>query len=305
MPPPPAQASHAPRAFAWMTVSSVGFALMNFFAHVASREVHWSLIVTTRALVGAAVAFTIARARGATLVIHDRRGLLLRSAFGTLSMFCTFFALASKALPLGDAVTLLNLQPVVLALLAPLLLGERSGRRVFVALPLCLAGVVLIVQPTFLFGHTALPPAALPAIFVSLLGAVSSGFAWIALRRIGPRESAEGVTFWFSLFAAASSLLVAVPHFAMPSIGAIAGMIAAGVCGGIAQIAVTRAHALEHTARLAGLAYFTVAVDATLGALALREWPSAIAAAGIALIVTGGLVVTLVSVREHARMRAA
>jgi drug/metabolite transporter (DMT)-like permease len=243
-------------------------------------------------------------------VIRDRRGLLVRSGFGTIAMFCTFFAVASRDLSLGDAVTLLNLTPVVLAALAPFALGERGGRRVLVAIPIALAGVVLILRPPFLFhgaGAQILSGAGLAAATVALLGALSSAIAWMALRRIGPRESAEGVTVWFSLIAAMASVVIAVPHLAgaRPSSGALAGMLAAGVCGGIAQIAVTRAYALERAARVAGLAYLSVVVDAILGAVALREWPSPLTVAGMALIVSGGLVVTVASVREHARSRGA
>jgi drug/metabolite transporter (DMT)-like permease len=78
-------------------------------------------------------------------------------------------------------------------------------------------------------------------------------------------------------------------------------MLAAGGFGGLAQIAVTRAYALERAARVAGLAYLAVVVDAILGALALHEWPSAMTLVGMGLVVTGGLVVTLASVREHVR----
>ena len=287
-----------------MSASACGFALMNFFAHVASREVHWTLVVATRALVGAAVAYGIARVRGATLVVRDRRGLLLRSGFGTVSMCCTFYALGSTALPLGDAVTLLNLTPVFLALLAPLLLRERGGRRVFFALPPSVAGLALIVRPSFLFRGVALSPGAFAAATVALLGAFTASIAWAALRRIGPRESAEGITLWFSLFAAAAALILALPHLSAPSPGAVGAMLAAGACGGLAQIAVTRAYALERAARVAGLAYLTVVVDAVLGALALHEWPSWMTLVGMALIVSGGLVVTVASVRDHLRLRS-
>lgn len=284
-----------------MSASACGFALMNFFAHVASREVHWTLIVTTRSLVGAAVTFAIARVRGSTLVVRDRRGLFLRSGFGTASMFCTFYALGEASLPLGDAVTLLNTTPIFLALLAPVLLGERGGRRVFFALPPSVAGLVLIVRPQFLFHGASLAPSALIAAAVALLGGFSASIAWAALRRIGPRESAEGITLWFSLIAAAAALVLAVPHLSAPSPRALGAMLAAGGCGGLAQIAVTRAYALERAARVAGLAYLAVVVDAILGALALHEWPSAMTLVGMGLVVTGGLVVTLASVREHVR----
>src|SRR5262249_17400160 len=134
----------SPRAFAWMAASACGFALMNFFAHVASREVHWSLVVSVRALVGALVAYSVSRVPGTTLVVRDWRGLAMRSVLGTVSMMSTFYAVGSAALALGDAVALVNLAPVFLALLGPVLLGERGGRRVRIAIPLSVTGLVLI-----------------------------------------------------------------------------------------------------------------------------------------------------------------
>ena len=282
-----------------MAASACGFALMNFFAHVATREVHWTLVVTVRALVGAFVGYAIARMRGATLVIRDRRGLAVRSVFGTASMVCTFYAVGSPSLPLGDAVTLINLTPVFLAALAPLLLGEKGGRRVWVALPLSLTGLALIMRPSFLFHGAALAPGGVLAAGVALLGAFSASIAWAALRRLGPHESAEGVTVWFSLTAAGVTGLVALPHLALPSPHATLLMLAAGVSGGLAQVAVTRAYALERAARVAGLAYLAVAVDAALGAYVLHEWPAWMTLLGMTLIVSGGLLITLASLREH------
>ena len=291
----------SPRAFAWMSASACLFALMNFFAHLATREVHWTMVVTVRAVVGASIAYAIARMRGVSLVIRDRRGLFMRSGFGTVSMCCTFYAVGSPALQLGDAVTLINLTPVFLALLAPVLLGERGGRRVVFALPLSVAGLVVIMRPSFLFHGTALSPGALLAATVAVVASFTASIAWAALRRIGQSETAEGITVWFSLFAAATALVLAIPHLSVPSGHAAAAMLAAGTCGGLAQIAVTRAYALERAARVAGLAYLAVVVDALLGALALHEWPSPLTVLGMALIVSGGLVVTVASVREHVR----
>jgi drug/metabolite transporter (DMT)-like permease len=69
--------------------------------------------------------------------------------------------------------------------------------------------------------------------------------------------------------------------------------VGAGVMGGFAQLALTRAYAMERAARVAPIGYLNVVVSAVLGALALHEWPSGRAVAGMALIVAGGLVVTL------------
>ena len=49
-------------------------------------------------------------------------------------MAATFYALSSRTLPLGDTVTLLNLTPIFLAVLAPIFLREPTGRAVALAL---------------------------------------------------------------------------------------------------------------------------------------------------------------------------
>ncbi len=73
---------------------------------------------------------------------RDRRAIFWRCLVGTVSMSSTFYALSSRSLSLGDTVTLLNLTPVFLALLAPIFLGERTSGAVFLALALSLGGVV-------------------------------------------------------------------------------------------------------------------------------------------------------------------
>jgi len=282
----PSPAPRAIVAYSWAAASAVAFAGMSFCAHVASAHAHWTTTGAVRCLVGAIVAYGVARARGAATRVHDRRGIWLRSIAGTSAMLFTFYALGTP-LPLGDAVTLFNLTPIFLALLGPVLLRERAGRRVWIAVPLCMAGLVLIVRPEIVVGAGALAGA------VAAVGAaLSSTFAYALLRRMG-NESPEAVALHFSLFAAAVLSALALLHIGAPPAATVGWMLGAGVMGGFAQLALTRAYAMERAARVAPIGYLNVVVSALLGALALQEWPSARAVAGMALIVSGGLVVTL------------
>ena len=269
-----------------MAASAVGFAFMSFFAHVASEQVHWSLVAAARLIVGAGVAYGSARARGAAMRVADRRGIWWRSFWGTTAMLLTFFALGTP-LPLGDVVTLTNLSPVFLALFAPVLLGERTGRRVVVALVLSLGGVVLIVRPEAIAGDGALAGAG-----AAIGAALAASFSYTMLRRMGPRESPEAVALHFSLVAAVVLTTIAAAHAALhpAAVGARATalMVGAGASGGLAQIALTRAYAIGRAAQVGSLSYLAVAISAALGALALGESPPARAIAGMALVVTGG-----------------
>ncbi len=291
------------RALGHMALSATLWAFMNLFARLASTTAPWALVGATRAFIGAFVAFGVARARGASLVVHDRRTLFWRCLFGTASMTGTFLALSSPSLPLGDTVTLLNLSPVFLALLAPVVLRERTSGSTVLALTIALAGVVLVLRPEALFAHAPRPFPATGAIGASttaLLALVASFFASLAmmmLRRVGQHETPEGIAFQFSLFAGFALTLIALLDLRLPSLRGAGFMVLAGVCAGFAQLGMTRAYALERAARVGGLAYLSVVVSALLGAALLGERPDTLAVIGMVLVIAGGLVVTFA--REH------
>lgn len=284
-----------------MACGAVLFALMGFFARLASAHVSFTLVAASRAAIGAVVAIGVARIRGARMRVADRRGIWARSVFGTVSIICTFYAVGSPAISLGDSTTLINLTPVFLTVLAPFLLGERPGKRVVLALPLSAAGVVLILQPAVVFGasNASLGAAGKLAAAVAVAGSLSSAFAMIVLRKMGKRESPEAIAIHFSLTAAVILGLLSLPHLTAPAARDLAYMAAAGVAAGLAQLAMTRAYALEQAARVSGIGYLSVVISAMLGAFGLHEWPDARALAGMALVIGGGLVVTVAGLRDR------
>ncbi|CAN5905719.1 hypothetical protein BH11MYX4_BH11MYX4_59930 [soil metagenome] len=171
-----------------MAAGAVLFALMNFFARLASDSASWATVGAARALVGAFVAIAVARARGSSLRITDKRALFWRSVFGTGAMMATFYALSSRSLSLGDTVTLLNLTPVFLAVLAPIFLRERTSPVVALAIALALGGVVLVLHPSFSFQEVAgaAPgPSAGVTAAVAVLASFVASIAMMLLRRVG------------------------------------------------------------------------------------------------------------------------
>jgi drug/metabolite transporter (DMT)-like permease len=283
-----------------MAISATLFAFMNFFAKLASSSAGWASVAAVRAVIGGLVAYGIARMRGASLAATDKKALLWRSTLGTGAMLTTFYALSSRTLGLGDTVTLLNVMPVFLAILAPIFLRERTTAAVALGIALSLAGVVLVVRPTFLFGavdatgaiaHGGGPSAGATAA-VAVLAAFLAAIAMMFLRRVGQTESAEAISVHFSAFAAVVLSGIALFDLRAPTIRDILLMFAAGVCGGFAQIAMTRAYAAEQAARVSAMSYLSVLASAVLGALVLRERPPALAVGGMVLVVAGGVVVT-------------
>lgn len=283
-----------------MAASALGFGLMSFLARVSSQHAaHWAVTACTRSLVGAAVAAIASLARGGPILVSPTRMLWQRSVFGTASMMCTFYALSDGRAPLADAVTLTNTTPVFLAILAPLVLGEKGGLRVALAVPIAAAGVVLVLRPVFLFGGAARPDALVPEA-IAVLGALFSSFAMLSLRRVSQGETPEAIVVHFSLTSAAVNGLVALFLAKAPSAGAWLPMIGAGLCAGFAQIAMTRAYSLARAARVGALGYLAVVVSAMLGVVVLGEPLSPHAAAGMALVIAGGAITSLTAPRKKA-----
>ncbi|MCL2776540.1 MAG: DMT family transporter [Polyangiaceae bacterium] len=285
-----------------MAASALLFAGMNSFARLANQSASWASVGAVRAFVGAFVAFSVARARGRSLGAHNRSVVFWRSLFGTASMLCTFYALSSKTLTLGDTVTLTNLTPVFLALLAPIFLGERTTWGVAIAIALALAGVVLVLHPAVFFGGptivarglVASGPSARATAIAAVLSSFLASIAMMMLRRAGKTESPEAIAFQFSLFAGVVHTLVATldPH--APSLRDALFMVLAGVCAGFAQIAMTHAYALESAARVGAMGYLAVVASALIGAAILRERPAPIALLGTAFVIASGLLITFV-----------
>jgi drug/metabolite transporter (DMT)-like permease len=309
-----------------MTIAGALFAAMNAFAHQAAAEAPIAVVAGARASVGAIISFLFAifakrapfRPFVAQAYLGANRPMWGRTLFGTAAMACTFFALGDQRLPLGDAATLFNLSPLLVAFIAPFLLDEPTDRRLAWTLPLALAGVLAILRPSFLWGgtHTSVPT--LP-VFVAVLAAFFASFAMVLLRSTRgetpegfsgtidsvPRtkqSSAEAVALHFSSFAAVVFLAFAYFSGAFATFsswnGSVPSMLGAGVSAGCAQLAMTAAYRRDGAARVAALGYLNVPMSALLGAVLHRQWPTLFTFVGMMLIVGSGLVGALMPRRK-------
>lgn len=292
----------APRPLAgilWMILAQSLFAAMNVLARLASARVPWTEVAASRMLIGAATALGVGLARGAPLSMNrrDRRLSWARSLCGTGAMFCTFYALGAPGIALGDAVTLGATSPIFVALLAPRLLGERSRPGLWLATLLAFAGVALVAAPQLaIAGDLA---------FIATLGAFFSACAMIWLRKLGEggsQASPEAIAFHFSLVGSAATVVLSIPGFRAPDLLGLALLIATGVAGGLAQLAMTRAYALDRAARIGAIGYVGVVLSHVLGAVWLGEAPSAHQLLGTALVLAAGLWLAAQALRDARRL---
>jgi drug/metabolite transporter (DMT)-like permease len=273
-----------------MLFACVLFAVMALAAKQAMRELPWHEVAAGRAGFGALTIYVFARSRAIPLMVHDRRAQWSRTGAGVLAMCFGFYAMSR--LPLGDAVTLGNLSPLMLAIISPRLLGERAGAGLGMAIVLGFVGVAVLAGAQ-LHSHGALV-----AIGSAVVGALCSCMAMIFLRRLGPSESAEGVSLHFAIWAAVATFLLGLGRHVVPSTGALLSLALAGFTGGAAQVAMTKAYGLDKAARVGAIGYSGVVFAQILGVLVLHEYPSVRQLAGAALVVCSGLLLVSGALRE-------
>jgi drug/metabolite transporter (DMT)-like permease len=271
-------------AFAWMIGAQILFAAMALFARFVGRGLPWQEVAAARMLVALVLTWGIARARGVSLAVVDKKLAWLRTLFGTLSAAGSFYVYARPALPIGDAVTVINTSPIFVAFLAWPLLGERVSRRVAIAIGVAFLGIVAVAQPSF---------RASPGVLaIGVLAALCTAFAMAWLRKLGPGESSEAIVFHFMCFGTVALALATVPVWVTPDVPSAIYLAATGVTGGLAQLAMTRAYALDDAARVSAIGYSGVVFARLFALVVFAEVPNGLQLAGSALVIAAGVLLT-------------
>jgi drug/metabolite transporter (DMT)-like permease len=104
--------------------------------------------------------------------------LLLRGALGFGGITCFYSAVS--ILPLADVAVLGFLAPVLVAIFAPIVLGEHPTAIVGLALPLCTLGVVLVAQPSFLLSQAVEAPPASGIAYGVMQVSQRASSCWLA-----------------------------------------------------------------------------------------------------------------------------
>jgi drug/metabolite transporter (DMT)-like permease len=278
-----------------MVIAQVFFAGMNVCTRLGARTLPWSEIAATRFLVGALIALGFARYRGSSLRITDRPSTWRRSVFGTLAAICTFYALASSRIALGDAATLTATAPIFVALLSGPLLGERVGRQVALAIAVGFAGILAVVRPSF--------ASALPIAAIATTGSAFYALAMIWLRKIGPGEGQEAVVCHFSVVAFLTFLALALPVWRRPDWLGTLILLGAGVGGGGGQMAMTRAYALHRAAPVTAVSGLGIVLTYLLAIPVFGDRPTGWQLLGSLLVIGASLLLATSRepVAEHLR----
>ena len=288
-----------PASVTYMFFSALCFASMSGCVKAAHlRGIPVLEILAARALVSLTLSYIDIRRKGISPWGHNRPLLFARGVVGTIALVCVFYAVT--ILPLAEATLIQYLYPVFTSILAFVLIKEKIHGSTMVCIGLSLIGLLIMVQPHFLFGASVGDSESLSKLGISfaLVGALGSGLAYVLIRQLSSTENPSVIIFYFPFVALPVACLLLRDDFVLPGDPATwILLLLVGVFTQIAQFCLTMAIKLEKAAKATAFSYVQVIFSALIGWLFFSEIPSSSTFGG-ALFIIGGALVNLRSAQQ-------
>jgi drug/metabolite transporter (DMT)-like permease len=287
---------------AWALASAFAFSANDMLIKFLSGDFPLHQLIFFRSAVGllVVVALILPFSGGLVSVRTSRLGLhLWRGLLVVLSN--VFFFMALAAIPLAEAVAIFFVSPLLIALSSVVFLGETVGPRRWGAVALGLVGVAIVLRP----GTEAFQLASL----LPLMAAVCYAGMHTLTRKIGATDGAGALIFYIQLSFVVSSALVGLVAghgawagtgdpslefllrgWAWPGWDDLGLMVFIGFASAAGGYAIGQAYRTSEAALVAPIEYAGIPLSVFWGWIIFGELPDAVAFAGIALILSAGLI---------------
>jgi drug/metabolite transporter (DMT)-like permease len=278
-----------------MLLAALLFATMGVAVKLASAQYAATEIVFYRGLLGAAMIYALSRLRGQTLRTSVPAMHFWRSLCGVSALMLWFYSLGQ--LPLATAVTLNYTSSLWMAMFlmggAAMMGTARVDGRLVLTVLVGFAGVALVLRPT-------LDQNQLWHGLAGLLSGTLSAVAYLQISALGRAGEPETrVVFFFSLggMAAGAVLTTALSDWHGHTLRGALLLLATGVLATVAQTLMTRAYAIGGTLVNASLQYLGIVFSFIYGVWLFDDPVTAMALAGMLLIVVAGLAAAVLRAR--------
>ncbi|MEO6387537.1 MAG: DMT family transporter [Croceibacterium sp.] len=207
-----------------------------------------------------------------------------------ISLSAVGMFLAVWIMPLGEATTIVFTQPIITAVLAMLVLGERARPSTWLATAIAFCGVFLVLRPNYATAGWG--------VLFPVLSAAGMAVTIIANRKVTGRASILHLQFYMSvtamiflLFATAAGQFSGLAAFRLhwPDWTVIARCCFIGLSATLAQWLIFMGTVKAGAGTVAPMTYGQLLMATVLGAVFFNDWPDAMALAGAAVIIGAGL----------------
>lgn len=267
----------------WMTGSIAAFSSLAIAGRAIGTALDSFEVMLYRSLIGIAVVTATAFLTGRQAEITARRLDLhiLRNILHFIGQ--NLWLVALGLIPLAQLFALEFSYPIIVAVTAPLLLGERLAPRNIMAAAIGFAGVLLVARP---FGGE-LSPGLLAGLFCAV------GFAGSAIvtKRLTRQATITCILFWLAVIQTALGLVCAAwdGSVALPTMAVLPWVGVMGLAGLGGHFCLTKALSLAPASIVTPVDFLRLPLIAVLGMLFYNEPLDLAVLIGGALILGGNL----------------
>jgi len=228
--------------------------------------------------------FAIIARKSHFLRIEQKKTLLLRIIFGMSGI--SFWFLAVRSMPLGQATTLFQSSVIFVTLLSPFLLSEKVGRFRWTAIVTGLVGIIIVTDP--------FSSAISIGVIYGILAAFSGAILAILLRRLGRSDKPISVALWYNF---SGVLIMAVVILLIPkqlsniNDQILTDLILLGGVASILQIFFTTAYKYLDAVVVSSMRYIQIPLSGLAGYIIFSEHMSLNQMLGAVIIIGSCLVI--------------
>ena len=264
-----------------MSITFLCFALLDCGAKWLVQALPVLMVVWLRFLFHALFSVALMAPRFGSGALRPRRLKLqlLRAAFMPVMTGLNFWAL--QYLQLAETGAIQFSVPIIIALIAAPMLGERMDRARWTAIAVGFVGVLVIVRPGTQGFH--------PALILSIINAVLYALFNLMTRQLAAHDAPETTQFYSSVGATLAITPFALFAWQTPP-GALQWtiLVLIGVSGGLGHYLLAIAHRFAPASVLAPFLYQQIIWMVLLGYLVFGDVPDSAVVIGAAIVIASG-----------------
>jgi drug/metabolite transporter (DMT)-like permease len=228
----------------------------------------------------------VAPGMGRELVVTRRPGLMIFRAL-LLVASSLFIQMAFRSLPLAETTAVFFVAPVIVALLAGPLLGEKVALKTWLATLAGFCGVLLIARP----GGALLGI----GLVYTLAAALCYSLYQILTRKLADTEPTMRQLFYTALIGTLAMSLIVPPYWIgeWPPLGHCLLVASLGLYGGVGHFLIIGAYRTAPASTLAPMMYIQLIWATLLGWAVFGQLPDSASTTGMAIIGVAGMTLAL------------
>ncbi|MGH6854020.1 MAG: DMT family transporter [Aestuariivirga sp.] len=211
-------------------------------------------------------------------VLHTFRAAFLMGATGSF-----FFAL--RYLPIADALAIFFVQPLLVTLLSPVVLGEKVGVQRWTAVVIGFIGTLIIIRPGFVAFNPGVP--------LALAAGTSLAIYILMTRKIAGGADAMVTTFHTNLAGSVLASAIVIFIWEAPTFSQWGLFVILAFIAGLGHYLIVRAYDYGEASLLAPLAYTEMIAAVAAGWWFFGDFPDMWTFLGVGILIACAIHISL------------